>query len=258
VAEDRSSILEAVLVIEAAAESGICAPVATRALIAPALTGQALPPVLGLLSDPGGALVRFGDTAGAFLALDGSQACVVRREQAQVDDRNVRWGYPVAFVRARDCQPLGRGSGAMLARLWRIALAAEGAALMRAAITHVSDYVRERKQFGRPIGSYQAVQHRLAESWVAAQAATWLARRAACLGDDTSAAEAACYAAGHMRTVLRSLHQVSGAMGITDEFGLTRYTAKLAYLHTELGGAASHARALATSRWFAGASKGEV
>jgi hypothetical protein len=52
-----------------------------------------------------------------------------------------------------------------------------------------------------------------------------------------------------MREVFRSVHQVVGAMGITDEFGLTRLTGKLASLHTELGGAAAHARALAACRW---------
>src|SRR4051812_22951680 len=126
---------------------------------------------------------------------------------------------------------------------------------MRAAVRKAAVYVTEREQFGRPIGGYQSVQHRLARGWVLAQGAIWLSRRAAWYAeDDAAAAAAATYAAEGMREVFRSVHQVVGAMGITDEFGLTRLTGKLAALHTELGGAAAHARALAAARWPAAAS----
>jgi alkylation response protein AidB-like acyl-CoA dehydrogenase len=92
---------------------------------------------------------------------------------------------------------------------------------------------------------------------VLAQGTTWLARRAAWLGDDdAAAAAAACYACDGMREVFRTVHQVVGAMGITDEFGLTRLTGKLISLHTELGGAAGNARALSRARWFAKAADG--
>lgn len=81
-----------------------------------------------------------------------------------------------------------------------------------------------------------------------AQGAKWLARRAAWdHGDAAAASAAACYAAEGMREVMATTQQVCGAIGITDEFGLTQHTARTAMLQTDLGGASAHARALA--RW---------
>ncbi|MFB6435744.1 acyl-CoA dehydrogenase family protein [Streptomyces sp. NPDC056411] len=51
------------------------------------------------------------------------------------------------------------------------ALAAEAVGAADAALTRTVSYVRERHQFGRPIGSFQAVQHRLADLYVVLQAA---------------------------------------------------------------------------------------
>jgi alkylation response protein AidB-like acyl-CoA dehydrogenase len=64
-----------------------------------------------------------------------------------------------------------------------------------------------------------------------------------------AAAAAACYASEGMREVVSTAHQVCGAIGITDEFHLTSYTARMAMLQTELGGASAHARSLAHLRW---------
>jgi len=45
---------------------------------------------------------------------------------------------------------------------------------------------------------------------------------------------------------------VCGAIGLTDEFGLTRTTMKTAYLATELGGPSAHARDYARARYLTG------
>ncbi|NEW76757.1 acyl-CoA dehydrogenase family protein [Streptomyces rhizosphaericus] len=50
-------------------------------------------------------------------------------------------------------------------------LAAEAVGAANAALTRTVEYVRAREQFGRPIGSFQAVKHRLADVYVAVQAA---------------------------------------------------------------------------------------
>jgi hypothetical protein len=52
-----------------------------------------------------------------------------------------------------------------------------------------------------------------------------------------------------MREVVSTAHQVCGAIGITDEFRLTSFTARMAMLQTELGGAGAHAKSLAHMRW---------
>jgi hypothetical protein len=254
VATAGGDALDATFVVDEAAAAGVCAPIAARAIVAPAVLDPAafdgvLPTVIGLVRP--GALVRFGADAELFLVADGDRARSVPAAAATVTPQRMRWGYPVARVDATGGTDLGQGSGEVLLRAWRTALAAEAGGLMRAAVLQAAKYVRERVQFGRPIGVYQSVQHRLARGWVLAEGATWLARQAAASpDDDVRAAAAACYACEGMREVFRSVHQVVGAMGITDEFGLTRLTGKLAYLHLELGGAASHARALADRRWF--------
>ena len=121
---------------------------------------------------------------------------------------------------------------------------------MEAATLHASRYVTVRHQFGKPIGALQSIQHRLARAYVLSQGTKWLARRAAWdTADPVAAAAAACYGAEAIREVISTTHQVCGAIGITDEFGLTAYTARLAMLQTELGGAIAHARALARARW---------
>ncbi len=122
--------------------------------------------------------------------------------------------------------------------------------MMEAVTLRVTRYARERHAFGQPIGSLQSIQHRLARAYALSQAVKWLARRAAWdPGDVVAAASAANYAARAMREVITSAHQVSGGMGITDEFGVSRYTTKLAMLHLELGGARAHARAVGHARW---------
>lgn len=242
--------VDATLVIDEAAAAGICAPVAAKVLVAPAVTDAPLPLVLGLSAAPSGQMVRFGGDAEAFLVVDGDRARVVGREDATVVPQRVRWGYPAARVSVTGGELLDPGSGPAMLRAWRTGLAAEAGGLMRAAVRKAAVYVTEREQFGRPLGGYQSVQHRLARGWVLAEGATWLARRAAWFSDDdAAAAAAACYACEGMREVFRTVHQVVGAMGITDEFGLTRLTGKLIYLHTELGGASANARALAQARW---------
>ena len=122
--------------------------------------------------------------------------------------------------------------------------------MMEAVTLRVTRYARERHAFGKPIGALQSIQHRLARAYALSQAVKWLARRAAWdPGDVVASASAANYAARAMREVITSAHQVSGGMGITDEFGVSRYTSKLAMLHLELGGARAHARAVGHARW---------
>jgi hypothetical protein len=224
--------------------------VAGRILVGPLVTSRELPPVLALSDRTSGAITRFAQQADAFLVLAGDTAWLSDTSTADIQPVASRWGYPVARVTVASGDPLGPASGARLLNAWRIALAAEAGGLMQAATLHASEYVTVRHQFGKPIGALQSIQHRLARSYVLSQGTKWLARRAAWDTVDTvAAAAAACYSAEGIREVISTTQQVCGAIGITDEFGLTAYTARLAMLQTELGGAIAHARALAHARW---------
>jgi alkylation response protein AidB-like acyl-CoA dehydrogenase len=81
-----------------------------------------------------------------------------------------------------------------------------------------SKFVAERHQFGRPIGSFQAIQHWLATAYVMAEGARWLTRRAAATPDDEYlTAYAAAYACEAADNVFTSTHQTSRAIGLTTE-----------------------------------------
>jgi Acyl-CoA dehydrogenase, C-terminal domain len=244
------SAVDAVLVIEEAAASAPGAPVAARTLVGPLVTNAELPLVLALAERPAGAISRFAQLSDAFLVLAGDEALLAGKESTDVVPVASRWGYPVARVSVSGGEPLGPDSGSALLTSWRIALAAETGGLMEAATLHASRYVTVRHQFGKPIGALQSIQHRLARAYVLSQGTKWLARKAAWdLTDPVAAAAAACYGAAGIREVISTTQQVCGAIGITDEFGLTAYTARLAMLQTELGGSIAHARALAHLRW---------
>jgi alkylation response protein AidB-like acyl-CoA dehydrogenase len=85
-------------------------------------------------------------------------------------------------------------------------------------------YAKERKQFGRAIGSYQAIKHRLADLWFEVSAATAAARYAAdtcARGDDDAAAAAAigqAYCSGIAVHAAEECIQLHGGIGMTWEY----------------------------------------
>jgi len=110
----------------------------------------------------------------------------------------------------------------------RILIASEAVGLGRAALARAAGYANEREVFGRPIGQNQAIQHPLAESWMALEAAHLMAHKAAWLYDQGKpcGAEAnsakflaaeACYHACE-RAIL-----THGGMGYAREFHVERY-----------------------------------
>ncbi len=122
-------------------------------------------------------------------------------------------------------------------------LAGAGRAMLSLARSHALD----RVQFGRPIASFQAVRHRLADTFVALEAA-----EAALTAADTaaSAASAASGTDGDLAAVLakaaagqaalaaaRHCQQVLGGIGFTAEHGLHRHVRRVLVLDGLLGSA---------------------
>jgi hypothetical protein len=88
-------------------------------------------------------------------------------------------------------------------------------------------YVKQRKQFGREIGSYQAIKHQLADVRIALDFARPLLYGAALSTDarDVSAAKVACSDAAYLAS--RTGLQVHGAIGYTAEFDLSIWLTKI-------------------------------
>ncbi|MFI9803771.1 acyl-CoA dehydrogenase family protein [Streptomyces sp. NPDC052301] len=145
-----------------------------------------------------------------------------------------------------------RAAAAYADEVARLATAAQALGLGRTLLDRTVGYARRRVQFGVPIGSFQAVKHRLADTLVALEFAQPLVHAAALAlashdpdaGREVAAAkvascEAACAAA---RTAL----QVHGALGYTEELDLSLWIRKARALRSSWGTpSACRARVLA-------------
>ena len=104
-----------------------------------------------------------------------------------------------------------------------VALAAEQAGAAQAELDLSIEYARTRVQFGRPIGSFQAVQHMCAEMLVQVELALAAAREAALLHDErdpgfgVAAAAAHAYCSRAAMNVAAATIQVHGGIGFTWE-----------------------------------------
>lgn len=249
------SFLDAALIVEAVARAaGTCA-IGAGALVAPAVCEEALagPVALATLEAPGP--VRYAHHARSLLVLDGDDARLVELEPGACAPVDSNFGYPMGAVtreRMHGGRSLGAGSGAGLARVWRLALAVECVGTMEAALDQTVTYLKNRRQFGRTIGSFQAVQHRLAECAIQVEASRWLAREAAHHRAPAEAVgTAAAYALAAAGQVFAETHQLSGAIGFTREHDLHVWSMRLQALRLELGGDVGHRRALVAARWGA-------
>ncbi|MGN6608025.1 MAG: acyl-CoA dehydrogenase family protein [Jatrophihabitans sp.] len=125
----------------------------------------------------------------------------------------------------------------------------------QAALARAVEYAKQRTQFGRPIGSQQAVKHQLADAHVGlelAQPLVWAAALsldtdAPTLARDVSAAKVACTDAAYRAS--RVALQVHGAIGYTAEYDLSLWLVKIRALVSAWGTQARHrARVLASLR----------
>jgi alkylation response protein AidB-like acyl-CoA dehydrogenase len=251
----ETGALEAALVAERVARSAGTVAFAATALVAPLVCSRALPGPVALARADEEGPIRFAPAARTLLVLDGDRARVGSLSAADVTPVRSNFGYPVGRVSeaARDRgEPLARGSGERLLAWWRVALAIEALGAMDAALRFTVRYLTQREQFGRPIGSFQAVQHRLADCAVQIEGARWLSYEAAAQGAPQEAAAcAAAFALGVAGRVHRETHQLSGAIGYTTEHDLHVWSLRLLALRLELGGEGAQLRALARERWGA-------
>ena len=109
----------------------------------------------------------------------------------------------------------------------RIAVAAMGVGLAQGAYDLASAYARERRQFGRPISSFQAIQFGLADMATEIEAGRGLVWKAAWLKDNgrpfaREAAMAKLYTGELSNRAVNQALQIHGGYGYMDEFPISR------------------------------------
>lgn len=248
----ETGFLEAALVVEAVAKAGGVVSAAAESLVAPGVAGRSLEGPVAIARAGEDAPIRFGAHARTLLLDAGDEARVVILEPDWREPVRSNFMTPLGRIRLPEGagESLGAGSGASLRRWWRLALALDCLGALEAALDITVEYVKRRRQFGRAIGSFQAIQHRLAQCAVQVEATRWLCYEAAAQGaPEEASAIAAAYATDSAHHVFRETHQLTGAMGYTREHDLHVFSMRLEALRVELGGTAAHRRAIAQSRW---------
>jgi len=257
-AEPEAGPLVAELVTEWTAKAVGLAPIGIRSLVAPSIIQGDLPEVIAIAEQGDMGAVRYGAEADMLIVLGGDEARVARRGEFTAETVRSKFGYPMARITEAKGEALPPGSGAVARRWWRIAIAAEIAGTARGAIDLTLRYMRDRVQFDRPIATHQALQHRIVQCHVSADAAVWATREAAFRGAPVElAATAAIIACDAAEQVFYETHQLTGAMGFTLEYDLHLFTMRLQALRHEAKGVRAHARDLINARWPAQASTTE-
>lgn len=249
---EGTGLLEAALVVEAVAKAGGVVGIGAAALVAPGLIKAALPGPIALARAGDTGPVRFAAQARTLLVDAGSEARLVTLAAGDALPIASNFMLPMGRLRVplERGESLGRGSGPRLRNLWRLALAAETVGTMAACLDVTLEYVKNRRQFGRAIGSFQAVQHRLAQCAVLVEGSRWLVYEAASQdAPEEAAATAAAHASAAASLVFAETHQFTGAMGFTREHDLHVWSMRLQVLRLEAGGTAGHRRAVAEARW---------
>ena len=134
----------------------------------------------------------------------------------------------------------------------RIALCAEAVGAMQEALTGTVEYIKTRKQFGVPIGSFQSLQHRAADMFVALEQARSMALFATVAADFEDAAERANAVAAAKVQIGKSAKfigqqsvQLHGGIGMTMEAKIGHYFKRLTVIEQTFGDTDYHLRRVA-------------
>ncbi|MBO3276092.1 acyl-CoA dehydrogenase family protein [Pseudomonas schmalbachii] len=129
-----------------------------------------------------------------------------------------------------------------------LALCAEAVGVMQKMLADTIAYAKERKQFGVPIGSFQALQHRMVDMHIhieQASALTWLAAMQldAPARERARAASAAKVRVGRaLKAVGQGAVQIHGGMGITEELAVGHYFKRATVIEQQFGSVDHHLR----------------
>ncbi|MBJ7401434.1 acyl-CoA dehydrogenase family protein [Mycolicibacterium sp.] len=178
----------------------------------------------------------------ALLAAEGEVGDAIAAEQHRSVDPSRR------LFDVSASGPLRPGDVARAYEFGALATAAQLVGAGQAMLDMTVDYAKQRTQFGRVIGGYQAIKHTLADVHIALDlarplmygAALSLAEHSKDIARDVSAAKAAASDAALLSA--RASLQTHGAIGYTAEHDLSHWLLRVQALHSAWGDPTSHRR----------------
>jgi len=200
------------------------------------------------------------DGVAVFLVRPDDAGVTVARQQVTSGDSTGR--VVLDQVRVGADRVLGEAGGAAAAAVWllrtgTVGLCATAAGVTARALELTADYARERVQFGKPIGGFQAVAQRLADAYIDSEAvrltmwqAAW--RLAEGLPCTAEIATAKFWAADAGHRVAHTAVHVHGGVGIDVSHPAHRYFVAAKHCEFLLGGATVQLRRLGAELAAAG------
>jgi alkylation response protein AidB-like acyl-CoA dehydrogenase len=194
-----------------------------------------------------------------FLVAPGDRGVTVRPQRMTDGDAAGHLelaGVELPDDRALGCADFGGPAAGAEVTGWLVAhgtvgLCAQQFGVLERALELTAEYAKTRTQFGRPIGSFQAVAQRLADAYIDVEGvrltmwqAAW--RLSAGLPCDTEVATAKFWAADAGHRVAHTAVHVHGGVGIDTDHPLHRYFVAAKRLEFALGGATTQLRRIGT------------
>jgi len=161
--------------------------------------------------------------------VDGSSAGRLVCDEAAIDDAHI-------VARGDEAERLAAG----MADLLSLGASIELLGLSETALAMTLEHIKTRQQFGHPLGSFQALQHRVVDDFVALELDRSLLHRI-CLAWEAGVARPALIAAAKARAsrtaaeVMRTALQLHGAIGYTDEHDIGIYFKRTLVLAARYG-----------------------
>jgi acyl-CoA dehydrogenase len=190
--------------------------------------------------------VPWGRNAIGIVAIAGDKLVLIDPSQGRLAQAVNMANEPRDTIVFGAASPLAVGGAAEAEKMLSRCAAVRAVQLSEAAarVLEISvEYAGQRKQFGRPIGGFQAIQHQLAAAAGEVASARTAARQAyLALASGKSELFACAIAKARANdaaaTVARIGHQVHGAIGFTQEYQLHRFTRRIQSWRGEFGASA--------------------
>lgn len=216
------------------------------------LTGTKNPVLRGDCADTLIVSAKLPDGATGLFIVETADQGVTRKTYATYDGLH---GAQIEFISAT-ADPIGNGGDAtaLIARAQiraQVALCAEALGAMEEALRLTTEYLKQRKQFGVPLASFQTLTQRAADMYVSLELASSMTLYATMsladgVVDPTIASRTKLQVSEAARHIGQESIQMHGGIGLTAEYPVGHYVSRLTAIGQTLGSAEDHLRFLAS------------